>query len=233
MKPRLSAPRGQRWKIGEGAGRAPRGHQVLRRLQRRPCPREPAPHHPEPALGSEPEQRVDLWRRHRSNQAHLALVAGERVGVVPRVRARVRRDQHEAEAVGLAHRKCRRVMLDRGVKCKDLRRTPARSRLPPRRASTSTGYGFSPNASSTSSGFCTRSGDQGWNLLSRADWTRTSPTACTVPRGAAWGSGRQTDSGARSEQTQGPALGAPAPEGAPNDLGYLEHRRRICASSRL
>ena len=48
-----------------------------------------------------------------------------------------------------------------------------------------------------------------------------------------WGSGQRTDSGARSEQTQGPALGAPAPEGVPSDLGYLEHRRRICASSRL
>ncbi len=95
---------------------------MLRRLQRRPCPREPAPHHPEPALGSEPEQRVDLRRRHRPNEAHLALVAGERVGVVARVLARVRRDEHEADAVGLAHRECRRVMLDRGVKCKHGRR---------------------------------------------------------------------------------------------------------------
>jgi len=40
----------------------------------------------------------------------------------------------------------------------------------PRRAEISTGFGFSPNASSTSSSFRTRSGDQVWNLLSRADW---------------------------------------------------------------
>ena len=50
VKPRLSAPRGQRWKRDEGAGRAPWGHQVLCWLQRRPCPREPAPHHPEPPI---------------------------------------------------------------------------------------------------------------------------------------------------------------------------------------
>ena len=44
----------------------------------------------------------------------------------------------------------------------------------------------------------------------------------------------RTDSGAaRSERAQGPALGAPAPEGVPSDLGYLELRRRTCASSRL
>ena len=33
---------------------------------------------------------------------------------------------------------------------------------------------------------------------------------------------QRTDSGGRSGQAQGPALGAPAPEGVPTDLGYLE-----------
>ena len=51
-------------------------------------------------------------------------------------------------------------------------RAPARSRSPPRRAEISTCCGFfRPHASSTSSSFRTRSGDQGWNLLSRADWS--------------------------------------------------------------
>lgn len=45
----------------------------------------------------------------------------------------------------------------------------------PRRAEISTGFGFSPNASSTSSSFRTRSGDQVWNLLSRADWLLSQP----------------------------------------------------------
>eukprot|EP01045_Picozoa_sp_COSAG04_P034863 COSAG04_NODE_7810_length_1063_cov_3.089212_2_plen_90_part_01 len=49
------------------------------------------------------------------------------------------------------------------------------------------------------------------------------PSAVFSGAAVHWGSGWRTDSGARSEQTQGPALGAPAPEGVPSDLGYLEH----------
>ena len=67
-------------------------------------------------------------------------------------------------------------------------RGPARSRLPPRRAEISTGFGFSPNASSTSSSFRTRSGDQVWNLLPRADWLLANRVRCAVNL-LHWGSG--------------------------------------------
>ena len=54
-------------------------------------------------------------------------------------------------------------------------RTPTRSRILPRRASTSSCFDFSTNALTTSSRFRTRSGDQVWNLLSRADWLLSQP----------------------------------------------------------
>ena len=52
----------------------------------------------------------------------------------------------------------------------------------------STGFGFSPNASSTSSSFRTRSGDQVWNLLPRADWLLANHVRCAVNL-LHWGSG--------------------------------------------
>ena len=51
----------------------------------------------------------------------------------------------------------------------------AKKHHPPRRAEISTGFGFSPNASSTSSSFRTWSGDQVCNLLPRADWLLSQP----------------------------------------------------------